>query len=142
MPQDLALPAATLLVQLAYPAFVTLIAVLLYTLLTFNVGRARMRFNIPPPQTTGNLDFERFLRVQQNTLEQLMFFLPSLWLASLYSSAKLSALLGLIWIIGRLLYANGYYKAAPKRMLGFMINIFISSILLLMGLIGSIQALV
>ncbi|MBU3655695.1 MAG: MAPEG family protein [Alphaproteobacteria bacterium] len=122
--------------QLAYPSLITLLALAVYLLVTLNVGRARGRFNVPAPQTTGNADFERFFRVQQNTLEQLVFFLPALWLASFYGSVKLAAILGMLWVGGRLVYANGYYRAPAKRVPGFAAGIAASSILWLIAMIG------
>lgn len=65
-----------------WPSLVTVSALLLYQILALNVGRARAKYKIIPPATTGDPNFERVLRVQQNTLEQLVFFLPSLWLFS------------------------------------------------------------
>lgn len=127
--------------QLAYPSLITLLALAVYLLVTLNVGRARGRFNVPAPQTTGNADFERFFRVQQNTLEQLVFFLPALWLASFYGSAKLAAMLGMLWVGGRLVYANGYYRAPEKRAPGFLVAVVASALLWLMATIGVARVL-
>lgn len=129
--------------QLAYPSLITLLALAVYLLVTLNVGRARGRFNVPAPQTTGNADFERFFRVQQNTLEQLVFFLPALWLASFYGSAKLAALLGMLWVGGRLVYANGYYRSptVQKRIPGFLVAVVASALLWLMAMIGVARVL-
>lgn len=127
--------------QLAYPSLITLLALAVYLLVTLNVGRARGRFNVPAPQTTGNADFERFFRVQQNTLEQLVFFLPALWLASFYGSAKLAAMLGMLWVGGRLVYANGYYRAPEKRAPGFLVALVASALLWLMAMIGVARVL-
>jgi uncharacterized membrane protein YecN with MAPEG domain len=80
--------------------------------------------------------------VQQNTLEQLILFLPSLWLFSLFVSPVWGAGIGLIWIIGRILYAWGYYQAAEKRLLGFGINSLSILALLLGSLVGIIRMFV
>lgn len=101
---------------------ITALALLLYFVLTINVGRARAKFQVPAPQTTGNPDFERYLRVQNNTLEQLVFFLPLLWLFSEFISVAWGAVIGGIWILGRALYAWGYYQAAEKRAPGFALS--------------------
>ncbi|MBM3602884.1 MAG: MAPEG family protein [Alphaproteobacteria bacterium] len=127
--------------QLAYPSLITLLALAVYLLVTINVGRARQRFNVPAPQTTGNPDFERFFRVQQNTLEQLVFFLPALWLASFYGSAKVAALLGIVWVGGRLIYANSYYRDSTKRAPGFIAGIAASALLWLMATVGVVSKL-
>ena len=76
---------------------------------------------------TGEPDFERVVRVQQNTLEQLVFFLPLLWLFSFYVSPLWAAGVGAIWLVGRIVYAWGYYQAAEKRTIGFGIS-FISGL--------------
>lgn len=114
---------------------VTALALLLYFILTVNVGRARARFQVPAPQTTGNPDFERYLRVQHNTLEQLVFFLPLLWLFSAFINVLWGAVIGCIWIVGRIFYAWGYYQASEKRGPGFALASLSTIVLLLASLI-------
>lgn len=124
---------------LIFPSFATVLTLILYFVLTANVGRARVKYKVPVPQTSGDPIFERVFRVQQNTLEQLILFLPSLWLFSLFVSPTWGAGIGGIWIIGRILYAWGYYQAAEKRTLGFGINSLSIIVLLLGALIGIIR---
>jgi glutathione S-transferase len=81
---------------------------------------------------SGNPDFERVVRVHANTMEQLIFFLPLLWLFSWYVSPLWGAGIGMAWVIGRILYAWGYYQAAEKRGPGFAIA-SLSSMVLLVG---------
>lgn len=119
-----------------YPSLITVIALLIYLILTINVGRARAKYKILPPATTGDPNFERVLRVQQNTLEQLIFFLPLLWIFSFYISPIWGSGIGAIWIIGRIVFAWGYYQAAEKRAIGFAITSLSSMVLLLGSLIG------
>lgn len=114
---------------------------MLYLIVTINVGRARAKYKVPPPQMTGDADFERVLRVQQNTLEQLVFFLPALWLFSFYLNPLWGALVGAIWLVGRIVYAWGYYQVAQKRMIGFVISSISSVVLLLGSLVGIILSL-
>lgn len=102
-----------------WPSLVTTIALLMYFVVTANVGRARAKYGVMPPAMSGNPDFERVLRVQQNTLEQLIVFLPALWIFSLFISPIWGAVLGAVWILGRILYAWGYYQAPEKRFIGF-----------------------
>lgn len=113
-------------------SLVTVSAVLVYFVTTINVGRARAKYDVAPPAMTGDPNFERALRVQQNTLEQLIFFLPLLWIFSYYVSELWGAILGGIWILGRVLYAWGYYQDAKKRTLGFGIS-SLSGMALLLG---------
>jgi uncharacterized membrane protein YecN with MAPEG domain len=121
-----------------FPSLIAALSLLLYLVLTINVGRARAKYQVPAPATTGNPDFERVLRVQQNTLEQLIFFLPLLWLFSSYISPLWAGIIGTIWLIGRIIYAWGYYQAAEKRVIGFAISSLSSMALLLGTLIGII----
>ncbi len=127
--------------MLPWTSLITALTLLLYLVITINVGRARAKYKVPPPQMIGNADFERVLRVQQNTLEQLVFFLPALWLFSLYVNPLWGALVGAIWLVGRIVYAWGYYEAAEKRMIGFGISSFSSIVLLLGSLVGIILSL-
>lgn len=122
--------------MLEYPSLVTALTLLLYLVLTINVGRARGKYQVPPPATTGDPNFERVLRVQQNTLEQLVFFLPGLWLFSYYLNPLWGAGIGGFWLIGRILYAWGYYQAPEKRGLGFAISSLSGLILLGGSLVG------
>ncbi|GBF80975.1 MAPEG family protein [Aphanothece sacrum] len=121
-----------------YPSLVTVLTLFLYFILTINVGRARSKYNVSPPATTGNPNFERVLRVQQNTIEQMVLFFPLLWIFSLYVSPIWGAGIGGFWILGRIVYAWGYYQAAEKRILGFAIASLSSLVLLIGSLVGII----
>jgi glutathione S-transferase len=88
-----------------YTAAATLLALLLHLVLTMRVGRARARYGIKAPAVTGNEHFERAYRIQMNTVEQMVFFLPALWLCAVLLSDIAAAVGGLIWVIGRAVYA-------------------------------------
>src|ERR1700716_3106110 len=120
-----------------YTALVTCLAILFYFFTSIQVSKARVAFDIKVPATSGNLDFERVFRVQMNTLEWLPIFLPSLWLFAIYISDPLAAVLGLVWIAGRILYMTGYLQAANKRGRGFGIQAG-AAILLWLGALGAI----
>src|SRR5713226_9536937 len=105
-----------------YTAAVTLLALLLYMGLSFVVGQARGRYRIKAPAVTGHENFERAYRVQMNTVEQMVFFLPALWLYALFLSDKGAAVGGLIWVIGRVVYAVGYINDPAKRGPGIVIS--------------------
>jgi len=117
------------------------LSLLLYLVTIINVGRARAKYSVPVPQMTGNPDFERVLRVQQNTLEQLILFIPVLLLFSHYVSPVWGTVIGAIWLVGRIIYAWGYYQAAEKRFIGFGITSGSSIIMLLGSLIGIVLSL-
>lgn len=103
-------------------ALVTIGAMVVYLTMAGQVGRARARFGVEAPATTGHADFERVFRVQANTLEGMPPFLVGLWLFALYLSEPIAAALGIVWIVGRILYMTGYSRAAGARSLGFMIQ--------------------
>lgn len=118
-------------------ALVTCLALAVYFLTSVQVARARATFGIKAPAITGNPDFERVFRVQMNTLEWLPIFLPMLWLFAIYISDTIAAVLGLVWIAGRILYMVGYSKAADKRGRGFAVQSS-ATILLWLGATGAI----
>ena len=117
-----------------FTALVTCLAILFYFFTSLQVGKARAKFGIKAPATTGNPGFERVFRVQMNTLEWLPFFLPALWLFAIYISDPIAAVLGLVWIAGRILYMTGYSQSAEKRGRGFGIQAA-AAILLWLGAI-------
>ena len=114
------------------PAIVTLLALLLFLYSCMAVAVARKKYGVAAPATTGNLDFERIFRVQMNTLEHLVLFLPALWLFSEYVSPVWAGLVGLVWLVGRLYYALSYIKDAKRRGAGFMIG-FVALLVLMIG---------
>ena len=118
-------------------ALVTCLALLFYFLTGVRVSRARAAFGIKAPAISGNPDFERIFRVQMNTLEWLPIFLPSLWLFAIYISDPIAAVIGLVWIAGRILYMTGYSQAAEKRGRGFGIQAM-AAIVLWLGALGAI----
>src|ERR1700712_2195930 len=117
-------------------AIVTCLAILTYFLTTIQVSRARVAFGIKVPAIIGNADFERVFRVQMNTLEWMPVFLPSLWLFAIYISDPIAAALGLVWIVGRILYMIGYSQAAARRGPGFIIQA-LATIALWVGSLGA-----
>ena len=116
-------------------AVVTLLALLAYVWMGVRIGGARRKSGIAAPAMSGDPMLERYLRVQGNTLEWLPIFLGSLWLFAHYWGDLIAAGLGLVWIVGRVLYALGYSAAADKRELGFMIQL-VATAALLFGALG------
>ena len=101
--------------------WITIAAMILYIATALEVARARGRHRIEAPVMTGNPDFERVVRVQANTLEHLVPFLAMLWLCAVFWAPLPAALLGVVWLFGRAVYAIGYYRSAPGRHPGFVI---------------------
>jgi uncharacterized MAPEG superfamily protein len=108
----------------AYPALMTLLMVLWYVVTGFQVGRARARYKVRAPATTGDPAFERAYRVQMNELEQLAGFLPAMWIFAWFGDPRLATLGGIVWLTGRIIYAVGYWTDARKRSTGFTISMF------------------
>jgi glutathione S-transferase len=119
-----------------FTAIVTCLAIAFYFFTTILVAKARVKFGIKAPAVSGSPDFERVFRVQMNTLEWLPIFLPSLWLFAIYISDQWAAVVGLIWILGRILYTTGYSQAAEKRSTGFGIQA-LAGIILWLGALGA-----
>ena len=121
---------------------VTLLALLEYSIIGVMVGRARQTYGIEAPATTGNPDFERIFRVHANTLEALIVFLPAVWIFSLSVHYHIGVLLGLLFVIARIVYAAGYMSAASKRSTGAFATGIINVILVVGALIAlTIKAL-
>jgi glutathione S-transferase len=105
-----------------YTAIVTLLAVAFYFFLATRVAVAHGKFGVSLPAMVGNADFERICRAHMNTLEWMPTFLAPLWLCAIYFSDVAAAVLGLVWIAGRVVYFIGYRRAAAKRLAGFFIQ--------------------
>jgi glutathione S-transferase len=114
---------------------VMLLALLEYSILGAMVGRARQTYGVEAPATTGNPDFERYFRVHANTLEALIVFLPALWIFSYSVNYHLGVVLGLLFVIARIVYAAGYLSAASKRSTGAIATALINGILVIVPLI-------
>jgi len=113
---------------------VTMLALIEYSVLGVMVGRARGKYKVAAPATTGNPNFERYFRVHQNTLEALIVFIPAVWIFSLSVNYQIGVALGVLFLIGRIIYANGYLNAAEKRSPGAIATMAINTILVLGGL--------
>ncbi len=113
-------------------AIVTCLALVLYSIFTARVALARARYDIKAPAVAGHPLFERALRVQQNTGEQLIIMLPGLWMFSGIISPLWGSLLGLVWIAGRIIYAVTYTREPESRVLGFVIG-FAANVILVLG---------
>ena len=126
---------------MSYVDIVTALALLQFVVFGFKVGRARGQYGVKAPAVAGNETFERYFRVQQNTLEQLIVFLPGLYLFSHYWSPGVAALLGVIYLAGREVYAMTYVKDPAKREIGFALTFLPAVVLVVGGLIGAVRSL-
>jgi glutathione S-transferase len=124
---------------MAYVDIVTALALLQFIVFGFKVGGARGRYGVKAPAITGNEIFERYFRVQQNTLELLIALVPGLYLFSRYFTPLIAAALGVIYLVGREVYSAGYVREPSKRSAGFGLSFLPTAILVLGGLIGAVR---
>jgi hypothetical protein len=129
---------------MAYVNIVTALALLQFLVMGFKVGSARERYGIKAPAMTGNETFERLHRVHMNTLEVLVMFLPGLYLFSNYFNPRVAAGIGVLYLLGRALYASTYVKDPSKRTAGFALSALPALVLVLVvgGLVGAVRALI
>jgi uncharacterized MAPEG superfamily protein len=120
---------------------VILLALVEYLVLAGLVGRARGRYGVRAPATTGNPDFERVYRVHQNTLEALVVFIPAVWIFGRYLSGYGAAGLGVVFILAREIYAVGYMRDPEKRGPGAGLTGIVNIVLVLGALFGVVRAL-
>lgn len=117
---------------------VILLALILYNVLGMLVGRARAAHGVKAPAITGPEEFERTFRTHQNTLESLIVFVPAVWIFGAVVDPLWAAILGLVYLVGRVVYARGYIGAAEKRGPGMMMSFIANVVLVLGSLIGLI----
>lgn len=113
----------------ALVAIVTLLSLLVYVWMILRIPGARRRSGIDAPAMTGDPELERHIRVQANTVEWLVIYLPSLWLFAIYWNDLVAAALGVVWMIGRIVYALGYAADPRKREVGFIIQALATAVL-------------
>ncbi len=123
-------------------ALVTLAAIILCIAIGIYVRRVREAVKIEPPAMTGDPRLERALRVQGNTIEAMTVFVPAFWLATIYFAGWITGAVGVVWLVGRILYWPSYMKNPNGRMPGFIIAMLSTVVLTILALIGVIRAIV
>ncbi len=123
-------------------ALIVLLALLQYTAFILIVGATRQKYGVAAPAITGHAQWERYHRIQVNTAEQLVLFIPAIFGFATYANPGWAAGLGLIFLLGRVVYFLGYRKAGKNRMPGAVMTSFPSYILLIGALIGLLKKLV
>ncbi len=124
---------------MAYVELVTVLALLQFLYFGILVGRARERYGVKAPAVSGDATFERYYRVQVNTLELLVMFVPALWMASGHIGPLWIAALGAVYLVGRFIYLRAYVQAPEKRSLGFGLSALPILVLLAIDLVGSVS---
>ncbi len=115
---------------------VTFLALAQYVLFGLQVGSMRARHGIKAPAMSGHPEFERMYRVHQNTLEQLVVFLPALWIHAYYAKPLWGAVIGMVYIVGRFIYRAAYLKEPSSRGVGFTLSFVPSAVLLIWALVA------
>lgn len=123
-------------------SLITTLTIILLFGLTINVGKARVKYKVNAPATTGHPKFELAYRVQMNTVENTVAFIPALWLFSYYVSTSWGSVLGGLWLIGRVWYAITYSEDAKKRGGGFSLSFLAFAILTFGALIEIVRQMV
>lgn len=123
-------------------AIIVVLALLQYIYFSLQVGKARGTYEVSAPAVSGHPIFERHYRVQMNTLEQLIVFIPAVFLFGYYGNAMVAAALGAVYLVGRFLFASSYVAEPAKRSLGFMLSFLPTVVLLVGGLLQAVRVLV
>ena len=125
-----------------YAELVAITAVLQFFFFGAMTGRARRNSGLKAPAMIGNEGFERMYRVQMNTLETLVAFIPALFISSNYWSALLVSGLGVVYLVGRFIYWRAYIAEPEKRGIGFMLSMLPTLLLIILSIVGIVMSLV
>jgi len=121
---------------------VTILAILQFYWFGIEVGNMRAKHQCKAPAITGAPEFERMFRVQQNTMEQLLMFLPALWLFAEAVNPLWAAGLGGIYLLGRAIYRMAYVKDPKGRSAGFMLTVLPTTVMLVWVLVATVYGLI
>ena len=121
-----------------YVAIVTLLLLIQYTAYTLLCGLARGKETVVAPATSGDERFERAFRVQMNTLEQMAVTIPAMWICAYFFSPLWAAGLGVVFMVGRLVYRQAYMREPSSRGPGMVIGFLANVALVILGLWGAI----
>lgn len=123
-------------------AVVIALALIEFVVLGMLVGRARGKYGVKAPATAGNEMFERWFRVHYNTMELLVVFVPATWLFGQYVSPQWAAGLGLLYVVGRIVYVRSYIADPARREFGFGMSVLPILVMVVGALLGAGRALI
>ena len=124
-----------------YVYLVTLLMLFEYVLIGYGVSRARSRYGIKAPAVTGDVNFERWFRAQQNTVEQLIGVIPAMWIFGWTLDPLWAAMFGTAFIVARAFYVYGYVSSGGGRHYGYLAGVWATGALLGGALWGVLKAL-
>lgn len=125
-----------------YVELIVITAIIQFLFFGVMTGKARVKYGVKAPATTGEEGFERMYRVQMNTLELLVIFIPTIFIASNYWSPLLTSGLGLVYLVGRFIYWRAYVTEPNSRGMGFMLSLIPSMLLMILSVVGIMMSLV
>lgn len=118
---------------------ITILALAQFILFGIQVGSMRGKHGVKAPAVTGHPEFERMFRVQQNSMEQLVAFIPALWMFAYLVDPLWGAGMGLVFIIGRFIYRSSYIKDPDARGMGFTITFLPTAVMLVWSLVVAVM---
>ena len=124
-----------------YVYLATLLILVEYLFIGYFVSLARTRYKVKAPAVTGHEGFERWFRVQQNTIEQLVVVLPAMWIFGLTLDPLWAAALGVAFVVARVFYAYGYISTGSGRHHGYMFGLYATIGLLIGAFLGTLKHL-
>lgn len=119
-----------------YAVVVILLALVQFVYFSVRVGANREKYGIKAPKTTGDETWERIHRVHQNTMEQLVVFIPAMLAFSFYVSARWALVPGIVFLVGRQLYSYEYVSKPPSRVPGMALTLIANAVLLVGAFVG------
>ena len=127
----------------AYPltTLAIIAALFVYFGLGYVVGQARGKWQVPAPASSGHPEFDKRNRVHLNTLEQLVLFVPAAMLAAPVFGDLITAAIGIVWSVGRIVYARAYYAEPGTRSLGFLMTLIPTFVLMIGAIVGAVRVL-
>jgi len=128
------------MIAMKYTALVTLLACVFTFVLSGRAGAMRGKHGVNAPATAGNEEFEKAFRIHANTVEQLVLFVPVLWMATMVIGDLYAAAIGAVWLVGRFMYSGAYMKNPPSRTPGMVTTVLATGVLALVSAWGIIAA--
>ena len=120
-------------------AIVTILALAQFIFFSIQVGSMRAKHGVTAPATSGHPEFERMFRIQQNTMEQLVPFIPALWIFAYFVNPLWGAGMGLVFVLGRFIYWTAYLKDPAKRGAGFTITFLPTAVMLVWSFVVAVM---
>jgi len=121
---------------------ITVLATLQFVWFGIQVGSMRAKHEVKAPAMSGPPDFERMFRIHYNTMEQLVVFLPALWLYAHMVNPIWGAGIGAVYLVGRFIYRAAYLKDPSGRSLGFALSSLPAMVMLVWVLVVAVRNLI